>query len=37
MEGFLDDASISNAEQLRALEKVFQIAAEADTPKEVRV
>ncbi|XP_024024204.1 E3 ubiquitin-protein ligase CHIP [Morus notabilis] len=35
MEGFLDDASISNAEQLRALEKVFQIAAEADTPKEV--
>ncbi|KAG4940740.1 hypothetical protein JHK87_044611 [Glycine soja] len=35
MEGFVDDATTSHSEQLEALERVFNTAAEADTPTEV--
>ncbi|TKY68724.1 E3 ubiquitin-protein ligase CHIP [Spatholobus suberectus] len=35
MEGFIDDATTSHLEQLEALERVFNKAAEADTPTEV--
>ena len=35
MEGFVDDATTSQSEQLEALERVFNTAAEADTPTEV--
>lgn len=34
-EGFVDDPITSHSEQLEALEVVFNIAAEADTPTEV--
>ncbi|WVZ16695.1 hypothetical protein V8G54_009677 [Vigna mungo] len=34
-EGFVDDPTTSHSEQLEALEVVFNIAAEADTPTEV--
>lgn len=34
-EGFVDDPTTSHSEQLEALEVVFKIAAEADTPTEV--
>ncbi|KAL2319328.1 hypothetical protein Fmac_028297 [Flemingia macrophylla] len=35
MEGFVDDVTPSHLEQLEALERVFEKAAEADTPTEV--
>lgn len=35
MEGFVEDATTSHLEQLEALERVFNKAAEADTPTEV--
>lgn len=34
-EGFLDEASTSNSEQLKNLERVFRKAVEADIPTEV--
>lgn len=34
-EGFVDDPTTAHSEQLEALEVVFNIAAEADTPTEV--
>lgn len=37
IDGYYDEVSISNSKQLKDLDKVFQIVAEADTPKEVRV
>lgn len=36
IEGFVDEVSISLFEQLHILESVFQVAADADTPQEVR-
>ncbi|GMN50226.1 hypothetical protein TIFTF001_019380 [Ficus carica] len=35
IDGYYDEVSISNSKQLKDLDKVFQIVAEADTPKEV--
>ena len=35
-EGFVDETAASNGKQLEALERVFQKAAEDDTPSEVR-
>lgn len=35
MEGFLDEAGTTHMKQLRALERVFEKAAEADTASEV--
>lgn len=37
IERFNNEVSVSEIEQLEVLERVFEIAAEADTPQEVRI